>query len=272
MKKFDLTHARHDSAFCLAPNLFVSLMRGERKKRKLDVLYQYNEQESLRFIGFEPLDAFDMRVLQGLIATAGGFGFTLTCEPISEDAKVLRKLLKSTDSGDALVVKESLTWLLREIGLTDSGRNIKNLKESITRMSNVTIIATSLKGEASYNLLSYTICNETNLTMIAINPRISAAVLGGSHSRIDMNEVRSNIGDVSRLVHQRLIAWVDKSKERKVSLDTLCGYAWSDLESISKSSYSMRRKRMRDALDELRKIGWRFEEYAKNKFEVKRPR
>ncbi|MET3109463.1 hypothetical protein AAKU58_004320 [Oxalobacteraceae bacterium GrIS 1.18] len=38
---FDLTHARHDPAHCLAPGLFRSLKRGDRKKLKLDVTYPY---------------------------------------------------------------------------------------------------------------------------------------------------------------------------------------------------------------------------------------
>jgi hypothetical protein len=56
---FDLTHARHDPAHCLAPGLFRSLKRGDRKKLKLDVTYIYGEDTQARFVGFEPLDAGD---------------------------------------------------------------------------------------------------------------------------------------------------------------------------------------------------------------------
>lgn len=65
MSKFDLTHARHDPAHCLAPGLFRSLKRGERKRSKLDVTYTYGK-DSIRFWGPEPLGADDLRVLQGL--------------------------------------------------------------------------------------------------------------------------------------------------------------------------------------------------------------
>jgi hypothetical protein len=37
--KYDLTHARHDPAHCLAPGLFRSLKKGERRTGKLDVTY-----------------------------------------------------------------------------------------------------------------------------------------------------------------------------------------------------------------------------------------
>ena len=59
---FDLTHARHDPTHCLAPGLFRSLKRGERKRLKLDVTYHYAENEQARFVGFEPLGADDMRL------------------------------------------------------------------------------------------------------------------------------------------------------------------------------------------------------------------
>lgn len=62
---FDLTHARHDPAHCLAPGLFRSLKRGDRKKLKLDVTYPYGEGEQIEFSGPEPLGADDLRILQG---------------------------------------------------------------------------------------------------------------------------------------------------------------------------------------------------------------
>ncbi|MBP8151671.1 MAG: replication protein C, partial [Xylophilus sp.] len=64
----NLTHARHDPMHCLAPGLFRSLKRGDRKKLKLDVTYRYGDNECARFIDFEPLGADDMRLLQGLVA------------------------------------------------------------------------------------------------------------------------------------------------------------------------------------------------------------
>ena len=59
--KHDLTHVRHDPAHCLAPGLFRSLKRGDRKRCKLDVTYTFGEDESMRFVEFEPLGADDMR-------------------------------------------------------------------------------------------------------------------------------------------------------------------------------------------------------------------
>ena len=57
MSKHDLTHARHDPAHCLAPGLFRSLKRGERKRGKLDVVYDYGDGKRIEFSGPEPLGA-----------------------------------------------------------------------------------------------------------------------------------------------------------------------------------------------------------------------
>lgn len=43
MSTHDLTHARHDPIHCLAPGLFRSLQKGERKRAKLDVVYDFGD-------------------------------------------------------------------------------------------------------------------------------------------------------------------------------------------------------------------------------------
>ncbi len=97
----ELTHARHDPMHCLAPGLFRSLKRGERKKLKLDVTYSYGQNQSARFIGFEPLGADDMRLLQGLVALSGPKGVILTSAPSAAIPKRLRLALASEfDSAD----------------------------------------------------------------------------------------------------------------------------------------------------------------------------
>ena len=99
MSKHDLTHARHDPAHCLAPGLFRSLKRGERKRGKLDVTYTFGEGESMRFVGFEPLGADDMRLLQGIVALGGPNGILLTPEPTTETGQQLRLFWSEPQTG-----------------------------------------------------------------------------------------------------------------------------------------------------------------------------
>ena len=209
---FNLTHARHDPTHCLAPGLFRSLKRGDRKKLKLDVTYQYGEGEQARFIGFEPLGADDMRLLQGLVALGGPQGIILTPEPTAEIPKQLRLFLEPKFDAvekDALVVRESITKLLAEIGLTDGGDNIKSIRASLVRMSNVTVMVKRGTQQASFHLMSHAFDEADGRLFACLNPRIAEAILGRRpHTRIEMAEVPKLRTDPARLNPQRNCRWM----------------------------------------------------------------
>jgi hypothetical protein len=253
-------------------------MRGERKKLKLDITYHYGPGESIRFVGFEPLGADDMRNLQGLVALGGPEGLILTAQPEGEFIRRIRRLLEpelDAKEQDGLVVRERFTRLLAEIGLTDTGDNIKNFKASLLRMSNVTVLVTAGNRQASFRLLSYAIENEDvdgrGRLFVAINPRITETILGDRpHTRIDLVEVRQLETDPARLMHQRLCGWIDPGKSGRAELDTLCGYVWPD--AANPEAMKKRRQTIRKALAELVAVGWAVDEYAKTKFEIRRPK
>ena len=269
-KKYDLTsHARHDAAHCLAPNLFRTLKRGDRKKLKLDVVYQYGEHESLRFIGFEPLDAGDMRLLQGLVAMAGPSTLILDLDsPKTNMAKTLIKILDPKHKaleGDSRVVKASLYSILSEIGLNNAGSQRKVAMESLLRLSNVTIVAKNKNQEWSCHLLSYGLDEDSGQLFVALNPRITEAVLGFTrYTTIDMNEVRAIKSDPAAIIHQRLCGVVDQGKSRLIKEDTLMSYIWSydvDGKTATQRSSALRQRRrtLKKALEEISQTnGWTF--------------
>lgn len=123
--KHSLSHVRHDPAHCLAPGLFRALKRGERKRSKLDVTYDYGDGKRIEFSGPEPLGADDLRILQGLVAMAGPNGLVLGPEPKTEGGRQLRLFLEpkwEAVTADAMVVKGSYRALAKEIGAeVDSG-------------------------------------------------------------------------------------------------------------------------------------------------------
>lgn len=274
-RMYHLSHARHDRAHCLAPGLFRSLKRGDRKKYKLDVTYVCSDGESIRFVGFEPLGADDMRLLQGIVSLAGPNGVLLTPTPKSEIGQQLRLFLDpkwEAIEKDALVVRENLSKLLAEVGLTDSGENIKALKASLLRMSNVTILVIKGHRQASFHLMSHAFDEEDGRLWVALNPRVAEAILGKrSYTRIEMSEVRALKSDPARLIHQRLCGWIDPGRAGRVETDTLCGYVWP--EEASREATKKRRQTVRRAvLGELGKLpGWVVTEYARDKWEIRRP-
>ncbi|WP_454764051.1 replication protein C, IncQ-type [Cupriavidus campinensis] len=272
---FDLTHARHDPMHCLVPGLFRSLKRGDRKKLKLDVTYRYAENEQVRFVGFEPLGADDMRLLQGLVALGGPKGIILTADPAADLPKQLRLFLEPKFDAvgqDALVVRESMTRLLGEIGLTDGGDNIRAIKACLLRMANVTVAVTKGSRQRSFHLMSYAFDEGDGRLFVALNPQIAEAILGRRpYTRIEMAEVRALQSDPARLIHQRLCGWIDPGKAGRVELNTICGYVWPDL-AANPNTIKTRQQTARRALAELVAVDWKITEYARGKWEVGRPK
>lgn len=283
---FDLTHVRHDPAHCLAPGLFRSLKRGDRKRLKLDVTYQYGE-DSIRFWGPEPLGADDLRVLQGLVATAaisgeGGRGILLRPDPksgVGEQLRLFLDLKWDAVEKDAMVVKGSYRQLAREIGYaTDGGSQFKNIRKCIERLWAVSVIVDRDGKRQGFRILSEYASDEgTGKLFLALNPRLAEAIMGErAHTRIEMQEVRA-LGDDAVLIHQRLCAWIDVGKSGRIGLDSLCGYVWPDApyllmpEQKKSSLHRQHHLKVRRALKELLTLEWLVDEYAKEKFEITRP-
>jgi hypothetical protein len=275
---FDLTHARHDPAHCLAPGLFRSLKKGERKTAKLDISYTYGD-DRIEFSGPEPLGADDLRVLQGLVAMAAisgenGRGIVLKNETESTVGQQLRLMLdlrwESIES-DSLVAKGSFRQLAKEIGYSEGGNTFRTIRESIERLWKVSVIVERNGRRHGFRILSDYASDESDGKLfVALNPRLAEAIMGErSYTRIDMNEVRSLKSDPARLIHQRLCGWIDQGKSAHVSIDRLCSYVWMD-ETNNVNTIKKRRKTVRDALNEIKDAGWTVAEISKDHWEIGR--
>lgn len=167
--KHSLSHVRHDPAHCLAPGLFRALKRGERKRSKLDVTYDYGDGKRIEFSGPEPLGADDLRILQGLVAMAGPNGLVLGPEPKTEGGRQLRLFLEpkwEAVTADAMVVKGSYRALAKEIGAeVDSGGALKHIQDCIERLWKVSIIAQNGRKRQGFRLLSEYASDEADAAM-----------------------------------------------------------------------------------------------------------
>lgn len=260
----------------MAPGLFRALKRGERKRSKLDVTYDYGDGKRIEFSGPEPLGADDLRILQGLVAMAGPNGLVLGPEPKTEGGRQLRLFLEpkwEAVTADAMVVKGSYRALAKEIGAeVDSGGALKHIQDCIERLWKVSIIAQNGRKRQGFRLLSEYASDEADGRLyVALNPLIAQAVMGGGqHVRISMDEVRALDSETARLLHQRLCGWIDPGKTGKASIDTLCGYVWPS--EASGSTMRKRRQRVREALPELVALGWTVTEFAAGKYDITRPK
>jgi hypothetical protein len=261
--------------------LFRSLKRGERKKLKLDVTYEFGK-DSIRFWGPEPLGADDMRILQGLVAMASisgedGRGILLHPEPRTEAGQQLRLLLETkfdAQAADAMVVKGSYRQLAKEIGYVDvdGGAAFKAIRDCIERLWAVSVIVERNGKRQGFRILSeYASDDSDGRLFVALNPRLADAIMGSAqHLRIEMDEVRQLSTDPARLMHQRL-HWINAGATERVTLDTLCGYIWPE-PADNPNTIKTRKQTARKALAELAGISWKSDEYAPGKFNITRPR
>jgi hypothetical protein len=256
--------ALHDPAVCLAPNLFRSLKRGQREQEKLHVVYE-REGNRIEFKGPEPLGADDLRVLQALVALAGFKGKPLKLNDTeSEEATQLARNLKPIDEAtgeSALVVRDTLNRIASEAGYNspEGGSAASRIRASIERLWAVSIIVQHGSRRMGFRLVSqYASDDASGQLYVALNPRITAAVLGGQHTRIDLREVRALKSDAARLLHQRLSAVIDQGKSRCISLRKLASYVWH--KEAEGAAVRQRKVRLRKALDEIAATdGWTIE-------------
>ena len=265
------THAKVAQPIVHAPGLFRSLAPGERKKDKLDVTYVVGDV-TVRFVGFEPLDSTDLRVLQGLIALA------------TAGLRNIRRLLRDGQSlkasldlkGDAqaertVAARFTLASLADAAGFDRGGFGCKQIRASLQRLSNVTALVSRPEFEGAFRLVSgYRLDKHTGELVVSISPLGTTAILGRQgYLRLDMKEVRRIHGEVAHLIHGRL-HWVNQGDRRPVSLDTLCSYAYAGVRTGS----ALRKRRMavRQALKELVAVGWTVTETNPGTYLIGRPR
>ena len=275
--------ARHDHALCLIPGLFKTQFRGKKNRTNLNITYHYNDKCIIHIRNYQPLNATDLLVLQGLVALIGKTGSVHDNNNSNNENDVISGLFgklkveeKEIGHATVLIARLTIYRLCREIGLTLSKQNYKTIRTSLQNLSGVTIIIedTHSTATASYHLLSYSVDNKDRLTVI-LNPRLTAGILGiANHTAIDMHEVRTLHRDITRILHQRLCAIVPVGQSRQIKLDTLVQYIYynDDDDALSSSTKSWRRKKTKLALDQLElKLNWNIREYVKCQYQIKRP-
>ncbi len=273
-KKRRIHFGKHDKSHCLADGLFKSLSRGERAR--LDV-YHETKDYRVRFVGFEALGADDLRVLQTLVALASQRSnrMLLTNRPETPIGQELYKLLWIKGNHmDSIVLEQSIRRILNEMGEPVSGRRASLLKNSLLRMSNVTVAVEGRRHMATFHLLRFALDKESEGLYIVLNPLITNAVLGtgNGYVRIDMGEVRALKTDPARLIHQHLCGWLDLGKEGMVGIEQLLIYVWGRrAEVTNRKTMHWRKQRIQEALQEIKALGWKVETTGTEQWHIRRP-
>lgn len=270
-----LRFSKMDPALCSAPGLFISLPKEKnaRKKRKLDITYDYGDC-TLKFMCFEPLAVDDLRFIQAIVAHAGPEGKMLregsACQLQAGLWGKLR-LADTSKNADVLFIRVTEHRILASLGLSGGKNNYDALRKSLCRCSNLSI--NTRRGAqvlGGCQFLAYADDEDTGELLIALNPRVTAVVIGGGrHVHINLEEVRQLKTDPARLIHQRLCSFVNPGKTKVVGINTLTSYAW--LELAEGGAKRWRASRVRKAMHELAELGWLVETLGGDSFRIERP-
>lgn len=262
-----LSQAKMAKTFAQAPGLFRVLKNGDRKRLKLDITYKIGDAE-FRFTGFEPLDATDLRVLQGLVALATG-----SLRGKGGGVRTMLRIGGGERSGlglkyDALTqrtvgVQFRIKPFATALGYVNPGAaTLKQIEKSIRRLYAVTVFATRPGYLGGYHIVSgYSENLATGVVSVALNPEMTAAILAKeNYLSVRMDEVCKLQSDAARLLHARL-HWINQGTSAWVGMEKLLGYVYGGGagESTDRKLRYYRCNTVKNALGELARIGWKVE-------------
>lgn len=272
-------HARVDPSHCLTDGLFRPLKRQSFEGLSLSVRYKYKDY-TFWWRNYCPLNITDQTVFLAVHRLASEKGRVKQVGPKEEveTMKAARDALKlkyDASDLDVLVLETTVNEIAQVMGVTDSGANFKQIKESLIRLSGVSFViykgddVTSLFWQA--NLFSHMAGLDKKIA-IAINPMLSKALAGGQSTFVDMREQRQLKSEVSKRLHVWLSSWIKHGESNKIKLDLLVPHIWGDESEQNK--LRKRRSYLRNALIEIDALsGWECVEDKCSSFvAIKRPK
>lgn len=218
--------------------LVVPLSRKDKRRSGFELYYpskdEYNSDGvNFTFRIFQQLSAWDESVLLVILKLVGLRGKLLNPEPEGPNVSLVRRDLNACGSGlveATLLVDDSYYGeILRNMGLNTKGKARALLRESLKRLTAATLWVRHRDGsEGSMNLLTTRVSSDEHL-QFSIHYLLAKAFLGHSRwARIDLDERWALSGDIPRILHRWLSAWLDEGEEQSVRLSTLERHVWGN--------------------------------------------
>jgi len=284
-------YAKMDPAH-LFDGLFVPV--NGKGRPKLFVPLKKHGPLQIGFQGFDQLGAFDQSVLLAVSAQLGIDGLVIDTDPPGEVGQQLRMKMypeNSKDCGRGLRARQtSLRSIALDAGYKDGdgGKSDTRVKDALNRLGNAQIreVNPNTGWDQRCNLLSATFNHLSGELFIAANPRLSGAIFRGQHIKVSLFERNALSGDVAKILHAWLCSNVRLGQSlgngNGAMLDTLLPHVWGPDHDKKTSAkvMSVRRGRLRDALDEIRDAtraldggyGWEIDRSSSGLVWVSRPK
>ena len=254
-----LDHARLDPSHCLTDGLFRPIMKGSRTNSAMNIHYRYKDY-TFWWRNYELLNITDQSVFLAVHRLAAEKGRVERVGPEHEN-KVMTNVREALEmemdavNQECLALTTSYREIARTMGISISGQTITRIRESLLRLGGVSFVI--YRGEDTNstfwktNLFS-TLASANGNVVVAINPMLSKALVGGQSSFINMREQRLLQSDASKRLHLWLSSWSRVEEDRKIDLDLLIPHVWGD-EAEGDTLYT-RRNTLRKAIKELSEL------------------
>lgn len=252
------TYAKVDPAH-LFDGLFTPT-NGRKRGRLLVPMRNFGDH-SIGFRGFDELGADDQSILLAISAQLGIGGLQISPDNPGEISRQLRlDLFKSNKDEDDGSVLGSRRTTLRSL-LLDAGwhpaTSTNKVKACLDRLRSTQIREVDGAGwDRVCSLISCSFNHKSGDVIVAANPRLTEAVFHGQHVRISLLERAELSSEAAKILHcwlssnVRLGGALGNGKGAKI--DTLAPHVYGPgHESASSKVKSVRRKKIRDALEEI---------------------
>ena len=272
-------HARVDPSHCLTDGLFRPLKRESLEDKSLRVSYVFKDY-ILKWVNYCPLSIADQSVflaIHRLASEKGRFERVGNSHdnPMMLDVRTALKLDLEATNLDCLVLETSTYEIAKVIGISDGGNNLKKIKDSLLKLSCVSLIIYRGKEHKDpfwkANLFSQ-LAGIDGKIVVGINPMLSRALAGEQSTYVNMREQRDLKSEVSKRLHVWLSSWIRHNESKKVGLDVLAPHVWGD--ECEQNKLRKRRSYLRNAINEINNLeGWSCVEDKVSGFvTIKRPR
>lgn len=150
------------------------------------------------------------------------------------------------------VVKESRWRLLALCGLDDSEKSYRQLRESLRRLSSVSVFYQNTKSgwEGQDWFMGYKASRKGEM-FIKVNWRLAGSIFGDYHYiSLDLNERLNLTHDYAKKLHVVLSRQVWHGQTLKFKLTTLMGHVWPE-KDVTEKAIEKRRNHIKKALEEI---------------------
>lgn len=271
-------HAKVDPSHCLTDGLFRPLKKASYKGLSLDITYLYKDYV-FRWVNYCPLSIVDQSVFLAIHRLASEKGRVEVVDshhekPVMREVRNALQLKLEAEDSKCLVLETTFYEIAKLLGYSDTGPNLRLIKDSVLRLSSVSFMAYRGNDEKSAfwqaNLFGG-VAGVDGKLLISINPTLSRAIAGESaYTFVSMSEQRCLKSDVAKRLHVWLSSWIGYGDTRAIGLDILMPHVWGD--TVSGGALRTRRNTLRKALLELQSLdGWIcYEDTDTKKLTIKR--